>query len=903
MAQESSFLGKIDPLLQDKLANAPENEILRVVMRLSGENKSDIDLNSISPADFPNRIEYRKALIAARQQQLAGDIGATKQALENLALKTYGGENTRSLVVEGTVNQILQSLELSGIESANLDRGFTPIVPVPYSFELNALEPIFLEIAEKAKLTSKTTPLNRIPKLLGWSDSSSEERTKKLINQASQQYTAKYYKEYGTLKVLGMKQPVSLESIYTNVRLLPKSEVFCVKNVEELEKIYRNNNRQFYSNDSQTRKGLDLANQEQYLMVVGAPGAGKSTLLKKIALETIKGKKGAYEHFLIPVFIELKRCNQPETNFFEIIAQEFDDCGFPQKTKYVQTGLKAGNFLVLLDGLDEVPTENLEAVILQLNIFMSEYPDNRFIISCRTALNQSFSDFTEVIMADFDNTQIQQFISNWFSSDNDKQGKVAEKCWQLLKAEKNKDARELAQTPLLLTFLCLIYERAQNFPNNRSELYSKALRILLEEWAAEKRIGKNEIYRGLDTGLEQILLSEIAYDNFIKDKLFFQKEEIIQQIEFFPTQNIHAPERLNGEAVLNAIALQQGILVERANNIYSFSHLTLQEYLTAQYIKEHNLIESLVSKYVTDKRWKEVFLLVAGLMQGGADELLLLMEQKARDYLKTSLGQEKLIPLLNWAHTITTEKKENLNSMDRRSIAISTAYAIAKFYDKVNNYDNSIGYINSNILWSKKGLKCTISLYDKITHGIVVDKNFAPRNLDILTNNFVHAVAIARIYIEESVHAEIKEFNNVIRRFDKATSYLTMFDNDDIRVEAINLLIDSAYKLSNLTEVFQNVNFKNLISELEDLKTKFPNINQLEKIKKGFAKEFALIIIETWLSAFHLSPDLIQLSEAEVREIDNQYYYINRLILECKEAAVKVSPKTWNEIEERMLRA
>ncbi|MEH2012321.1 hypothetical protein [Nostoc sp.] len=47
--------------------------------------------------------------------------------------------------------------------------------------------------------------------------------------------------------------------------------------------------------------------------------------------------------------------------------------------------------------------------------------------------------------------------------------------------------------------------------------------------------------------------------------------------------SLNAPQHLDGESVLNAIALQQGILVERAEDVFSFSHLTLQEYLTGQY--------------------------------------------------------------------------------------------------------------------------------------------------------------------------------------------------------------------------------------------------------------------------------------------------------------------------------
>jgi hypothetical protein len=50
------------------------------------------------------------------------------------------------------------------------------------------------------------------------------------------------------------------------------------------------------------------------------------------------------------------------------------------------------------------------------------------------------------------------------------------------------------------TFLCLVYSRKLNFPPTRSRLYNKALDILLEEWAAEKRVQQEEIYQGLHTG-------------------------------------------------------------------------------------------------------------------------------------------------------------------------------------------------------------------------------------------------------------------------------------------------------------------------------------------------------------------------------------------------------------------
>ncbi|NJR40864.1 MAG: hypothetical protein HC781_21025 [Leptolyngbyaceae cyanobacterium CSU_1_4] len=66
----------------------------------------------------------------------------------------------------------------------------------------------------------------------------------------------------------------------------------------------------------------------------------------------------------------------------------------------------------------------------------------------------------------------------------------------------------------MLTFLCLIYDRTQGFRSKRAALYQRALDILLEEWAAEKRIQEEEVYRGLTTELEKLLLAEIAYRGF-----------------------------------------------------------------------------------------------------------------------------------------------------------------------------------------------------------------------------------------------------------------------------------------------------------------------------------------------------------------------------------------------------
>jgi predicted NACHT family NTPase len=166
--------------------------------------------------------------------------------------------------------------------------------------------------------------------------------------------------------------------------------------------------------------------------------------------------------------------------------------------------------LILLDGLDELPIKNLNEAIIQIQNFVDQYDKIASLPPVTAAYRSSFRRFTNVVLADFD-AQIEQFICNWFHSEADKEAGTAEKCWQLLQKKENKGAKELAHTPLLLTFLCLVYDSSQSFPDNRSVLYRKALRILLEEWASEKRILRDEIYQGLHTELEDTLIRNCLY--------------------------------------------------------------------------------------------------------------------------------------------------------------------------------------------------------------------------------------------------------------------------------------------------------------------------------------------------------------------------------------------------------
>lgn len=719
---------------------------------------------------------------------------------------------------------------------------------------MTGLEPA--AIATTAAITAASSGLTKIAVDI-FKDTSSgfldrfrsgvDERTRTFIFQAFQKYVENYRYRHCQLKVLGMRRPVDLEDVYTTVRLLDSQAIQTLESIEALEKAYREHGRRGFrrGDEEKAQPGVNLARAEQYLMVLGSPGAGKSTFLRKMGLEALNGRKGGLNHRCIPVFLELKRLTESTIDLKELIIKEFRTCNFPRAEDFTNRALKQGRLLILLDGLDEVPTDNLNNAIHTIQDFVDKYKANRYIASCRiAAYRTSFRQFTDVAMADFDDTQIEQFITNWFSSDEDKQSKKAQTCWDILQRSENQSAKELAQTPLLLTFLCLVYGRAQRFPENRAQLYSKALRILLEEWAAEKAIMQPDIYEGLSTELEEMLLAEIACEAFIKDQLFFTRRELVEAIKGFLANNLNVPQHLDGEAVLNAIAVQQGIFIERAEDAYTFSHLTLQEYLTAQYIDDHRRIPQLINDHLFNHQWREVFLLIAGLMRGGADELLDNMCNQSMSHI---LKSPNLHYLIQWSDEVTAESESSCKPFIKRLGVISIAIEISFNILLVQDYGRGL----------------------------------------ILHNRYQNILSLCT---EFSTHLGLRFEDKLLQRDQhRAASMLAK----DRASKTLNVLYGS--NIMNL-DLFSLSRLSLLLPRLEALVPKKPSLDQTDKDRMKLAN----LVIDVWLDTLKINPERINFSANELNMLLD-LLYANELMVKCKESAVRVSPKVWAEIEERML--
>ena len=451
----------------------------------------------------------------------------------------------------------------------------------------------------------------------------------------------------GTMRILDMTQPIELGSIYTQVNILDKitgrrgydvNQLLANVDLEDFDRFCLSNIRE------KKVEGLKAVRNYSKLMVLGKPGAGKTTFLKYLAIECSKRgqeeeeKKEDKLNNCVPVFITLKQFAETEIEgkvnpgLLDHISHWLGECGVKEAQKEAEQILKAGKAFVLLDGLDEVREEDSDRVIKEIRDFSEKFSSSQFIITCRIAAKDyTFDKFTEVEVADFGDEQIKYFAQSWFKIkvNNSEADDYSSEFIQQL--EDNNQIKELATNPLLLTLLCLEFEDSRSFPADRAELYKRATETLLRKWDDKRGIKRKQVYGQLSVKRKEDLLSQVAFSTFNEKQYFFKRRVVEDRIADYIINLPNAPtdkEKLDIDsgAVLKSIEAQHGLLVERARGIYSFSHLTFQEYFTAQKIVSEQA-ESELAKHITEKRWREVFLLTAGMFTK-IDRLVKLMKQQ-----------------------------------------------------------------------------------------------------------------------------------------------------------------------------------------------------------------------------------------------------------------------------------
>ncbi|MBW4564110.1 MAG: NACHT domain-containing protein [Mojavia pulchra JT2-VF2] len=731
------------------------------------------------------------------------------------------------------------------------------------------------------------------------------------------------YQEYlrtkcGTMKVLTMTQPVQLDSIYANVNVLESIKGKKRKLIEDLISNISNESISFsrlnYKVTDKSIVALDSVKRYQKLLIWGSPGAGKTTFLKYLALHsnTEFGKQ------IVPIFISLKAFAEEEDkpNLIDVIRREFNVC-FPEPAQFVQELLEQGNCLILLDGLDEIAESESNRIYRNINTFVEQFSKNRFIMTCRSgASDYTFEHFTEVEMADFNENQVLMFVKKWFASSQEP--KLGDRF--LEEVERNISIKELAINPLLLTMLCLVFEDNYEFPKNRYLLIEDAVNILIRKWDASRRIERDSINSfNLPYQRKVNMLSQIAYEAFNQEpqKFFWQQRELEKTIRNY-IKNIleSSSDNFDNQSleVLKTVEVNHGLIVKQTKDLYSFSHLTFQEYFVAHYIIENRnteIFNEVIKHHLTKRQWREVFLMIAGRL-ANADEFLKLMFQQINKLVKSQALQD----MLTWLDDVTTFHAVKSSSWRAFYLFVDQIYEIYTNRVTKNNYSLAQGILiqrlavilrqinveQEKIIKRPQLANFSLNLVDIYAHvdARANEKEFdlqkvSPllrKELPVSDEPFMIPQLISRVNIdkEQGIITMHKQEGQII--LDK--EHFPNQDSDsDVSIEQESNHSNDE-DLNNHTLKMNN--YEDLLEELLYLKDSFPYENapkwewqEWAKKLKGFMRLY-----------LHIGFDDVKLSQEQIKSLED-YFYANILLIECIQGGSYSSKDLRNQLIDHLL--
>ena len=280
----------------------------------------------------------------------------------------------------------------------------------------------------------------------------------------------------------------------------------------------------------------------------------------------------------------------------------------------LKTHLEQGSAFLLLDGLDEVPTSDIQDGA-------TVYPRALILSGLADALPEWHKRGTRVLLTSrpygLDDAGLHRlglpsapleplpeplqalFIERWFHTLD--QPELAEGLSQTI-GERQEDLAPLAENPMLLTALCVIYGGGRRLPEDRYHLYQRIVdNVLYHRYPGDARQREpvkarlEAIALGMHTGEQESPRQTPAAE--------VGQSEVDRWLQVFADLNpAYASGRVEPAIQREELLNRSGLLLPRSGNKAAFYHLSFQEHLAAERIARSSY-EGQALEQVFRDRW------------------------------------------------------------------------------------------------------------------------------------------------------------------------------------------------------------------------------------------------------------------------------------------------------------
>lgn len=395
---------------------------------------------------------------------------------------------------------------------------------------------------------------------------------------------------------------------------------------------------------------LDVINRHSQVLILGVSGSGKSTILRFVAAEQVRLLQEGDNIQIEPhpdgtTLIRLMR----RLPIYLDLAEYIDDYNVQPLEEYALHAasalignseiepllsdlLRNGQCILLLDGLDQVATEEQRRLLTGAVTQAASHwraAGNTVVVTSRfegytaAPLPPSFQTF---VMRGLDRSQIGPYLLRWsltlarmrrpLISDDDALRRAETETLSLVR-EVTANARlyNLVNTPLMLRMLVGVHRPGMLMTPQRIAIFQMIADALIREWRLPQSAAERPSVLEQDV---TELLGELAYWLQASRPTGLLSEQELRDILSHIWGEMHpaaTPTQVNEaiEGFLQHMRLNPGVLTELAPQRYGFIYQALQEYFAARYlVSSYRSAPSRIRSYVHNPRWDEVIRLAVG---------------------------------------------------------------------------------------------------------------------------------------------------------------------------------------------------------------------------------------------------------------------------------------------------
>jgi len=382
-------------------------------------------------------------------------------------------------------------------------------------------------------------------------------------------------------------------------------------------------------------------------VLLGNPGSGKSTFASKLCydLATRYSKRLFARRQVTPIILvlrdygaEKKARNCSILQFIETTANsKYQVLPPPGAIEYL---LLNGHAIVIFDGLDELlETSYRQEISSDVESFCNLYPAVPALVTSRVVgYEQAPLDekkFEIFRLAPFDEHQVQEYVTKWFSTDMDLTREQQRQKSQAF-LEESQIVPDLRSNPLMLALMCNIYRGENYIPRNRPDVYEKCAVMLFERWDKSRGI---HIPLPFEAHISPAMmyLAHWVYTSETLQGGVTEKKLIAKATEYLCPRRFEDPdeaERAASEFIEfcrgRAWVFTDTGTTKAGERLYQFTHRTFLEYFAAAHLVRTHPTPKMLGGFLLPKIVKREWDVVAQLafqlqnknVEGAGDELL-----------------------------------------------------------------------------------------------------------------------------------------------------------------------------------------------------------------------------------------------------------------------------------------